>query len=98
METLVSVLKKVESMGYLGAFRITDAGLHVEQTGHEFQPNEVEIDHFYRFEGESSQDDEAILYAITTSSGEKGTLIDAYGASGDSTVGAFIRQVKTISK
>ncbi len=98
METLVSVLGKVEEMGYISQFRVTADGLHSQLSNMNYAPDEVKVDHFYRFEGESSQDDEAILYAILTSSGEKGTLTDGYGASGDPAIETFMRKVQGISK
>jgi hypothetical protein len=97
METLVSVMQKVESMGYVSQFEITEAGLHSIETGDIFQPDEVRVDHFYRFEGESSQGDNAILYAIETGS-EKGTLVDGYGSSGDALVSEFMIKVEGIHK
>ena len=35
---------------------------------------------FYRFEGMSDLDDNMVLNVIETSAGEKGLLVDAYGA------------------
>jgi hypothetical protein len=98
METLVSVLNKIEAMGYLAQFRVTDQGLHSQLSGYNYGPDEIKVDHFYRFEGESSQDDEAILYAITTTSGEKGTLTDGYGTSGDPAITLFMGKVTDIHK
>ena len=98
METLVSVLSQVEAMGYRSQFRVTPDGLHSEASGKIYDPDEITVDHFYRFEGQSSQDDEAILYAISAASGEKGTLTDAYGASGDTAVAAFMQRVTSIRK
>ena len=43
-------------------------------------PEEFGVDEVYRFEEDSSPDDNSILYAITSSEGVKGTLVDAYGA------------------
>ncbi len=40
----------------------------------------MEVVEFYRFEGASNPDDNSILYAIETSDGLKGLLVDAYGA------------------
>jgi hypothetical protein len=34
----------------------------------------------YRFEGDSNPDDSSIVYAISSNTGLKGTLVDAYGA------------------
>ena len=42
-----------------------------------FQSSEVEVSHFYRFDGESNRSYNAILYAIKTNDGERGTIIDA---------------------
>jgi hypothetical protein len=98
METLVSVLAKIEAMGYIAQFRVTPDGLHSQLSGQNYNPEDITVDHFYRFEGESSQDDEAILYAIATGSGEKGTLTDGYGTSGDAAVASFMRQVTDITK
>ena len=98
METLVSVLNKIEALGYVSQFRVTPEGLHSQLTGRNYRPEEIKVEHFYRFEGESSQDDEAILYAIATASGEKGTLTDGYGASGDAAVASFMRKVDDIKK
>ena len=33
----------------------------------------------YRFEGDSSPDDNSVLYAIESKGGIKGVLVDAYG-------------------
>ena len=53
---------------------------------------------FYRFEGESDPDDNAILYIIETNDGTKGTLVDAYGVYNDSRVSQFMKAVETIQK
>lgn len=63
-----------------------------------YAPEDVHIQNFYRFEGDSNPDDEAILYAIQTTDGIKGTLVDAYGPSADADVNAFILQVHDMHK
>jgi hypothetical protein len=42
-------------------------------------PEQFNVDEFYRFEDNSSPDDNIVLYAISSYTGIKGTLIDAYG-------------------
>jgi hypothetical protein len=54
--------------------------------------------HFYRFEGESNPSDSSIVYALESSDGEKGTLVDGYGTSSDTHVTHFMQQVKEIHK
>ena len=53
---------------------------------------------FFRFEGESDPDDNAILYVIETTDGLKGTLIDAYGVYNDQRVTQFMKDVNMIQK
>jgi hypothetical protein len=58
----------------------------------------VKAVNFYRFEGISNPDDMSILYAIETSDGRRGTLVDAYGFYSDDETGEFINQVEINKK
>lgn len=98
LETLVSVLKKLEDRGYVTQFKVTDKGMISLATGLVFQSGDIEIESFYRFEGESDPEDSAVLYAVRAYNGEKGTLIDGYGNSSSPEVGEFIRKVREIEK
>ncbi len=48
-----------------------------------FNPEDFEITEVYRFEGESDPSDEAVVYAIESTSGMKGVLVNGYGISAD---------------
>ncbi|WP_298151870.1 hypothetical protein [Flavobacterium sp.] len=98
MTTLSSILARLESEGYTNQFKATEAGLLSLQSHYTFSPDELCVTHFYRFEGESNQDDSAILYAIETNNNEKGTLVDGYGPSADTLVGDFMQRVEGIHK
>jgi hypothetical protein len=98
MSTQVSVLNKLSREGYTVQFKGSAQGLVSLATEKTYKPFEVEIKHFYRFEGESSTDDSSIVYAIETTTGEKGTLVDSYGAYGDPLIAKFIKEVETITK
>lgn len=74
----INKLKKEE--GYLHDFNLTDEHLTLSEK-EKFSENEFKVDKFLRFEGMSNPDDNAILFAITTSDGKKGTLLDGYGIS-----------------
>ena len=58
-----------------------------------FAPHQVAILEYHRFEGVSDPDDMAILYAIETSTGVRGTLTDAFCVYADPHVGAFVKDV-----
>jgi hypothetical protein len=52
------------------------------------------ISEHHRFEGASDPDGMALVYAIESSTGVRGTLADAFGVYSDPLVGAFIADVK----
>ncbi len=98
MVTLATVITKLTRKGYETQFKVTPEGLSSLSSEKLFRPNEVKVTHFYRFEGESNPADNSILYAIETTTGEMGTLVDGYGISSDHLVDAFIKQVERINK
>jgi|SRR5450759_1232436 len=94
MQPMVSILGSLTALGFETQFKATEQGLLSLTTRKTFQPGEITMVHFYRFEGESNPDDNAILYAIETNDGEKGTIVDAYGPYNDSQVTNCMRQVQ----
>lgn len=46
-------------------------------------PGDFEIVEVYRFEGNSDPADEAVVYAIESTTGEKGVLVNGYGPSSE---------------
>ena len=44
-------------------------------------PDKYEIVHIYRYEGDSSPDDEAVVYGIKSSSGKKGVYVAGFAAN-----------------
>jgi hypothetical protein len=63
------------------------------ETGEKFRSRDVVVREYRRFEGVSDPDDTAIVYAIETRSGTRGTVIDAYGVYADPAVSAFMASV-----
>ncbi len=98
MSTLVSCMNNATRKGFKADFRVTENGLESSSNDKVFQPTDVCIENFYRFEGESDPADSTILYLIKTNSGLKGVLLDAYGAYADDNVSAFIQNVECIVK
>lgn len=98
MKSLATCLSKMEQDGYTEEFKVSDRGLESIQTGRSYQPNDIQVVNFFRFEGMSDPDDNAILYVINANDGAKGTLIDGYGIYMDSKISAFMREVDSFSK
>ena len=98
MKTLASCINKLVLDGYEEDFKVTDEGLFAAHFNKVYQPEEIHIVNFFRFEGASDPADNSILYAIETSDGAKGTLTDAYGPYADEKVDTFIKKVEDIQK
>jgi hypothetical protein len=98
MKSLATCLNKIVADGYRETFKITDAGLQSLSGEVVYQPEEITVVNFFRFEGSSDPDDNAILYVIETSDGKKGTLVDAYGIYNDARTSAFIKEVHEFHK
>jgi hypothetical protein len=79
-ESLIEALADLKSRGYTTAFETLQTCLYCGDLDIRLNPEEFTVDEVYRFEGDSSPDDNAIVYAITSDEGVKGTLVDAYGA------------------
>ena len=98
LKSLSSILNKAVKDGYTQNFKILEEGLQCLETETIYQPADVEIVNFFRFEGVSDPGDNAILYVIKTNDGIKGTLTDAYGAYADPNIDKFIKEVENIQK
>src|SRR3982750_3478545 len=98
LNTMVDCVNSLVLQGFTEDFKAREAGLESLTTRRIYKPEEVKILNFYRFEGESDPADNSILYAIETTDGKRGTLVDAYGPYADSKVSSFLHEVEEIKK
>ncbi len=98
LKTLVSCLNTLSREGFSDDYKITEQGLKSLKRDRIYSPEEVKVLNFYRFEGNSDPADNSILFAIETSDGGRGTLVDAYGPYADSKISQFMHQVEEIKK
>lgn len=96
--SLVNVTNTLKKNGYTEDFRITEEGMCGSKSKETYQPEEVTIVDFYRFEGITNPDDMSILYAIETADGLKGTISNSYGPYADANVDDFLKRVEDIGK
>jgi hypothetical protein len=97
-ETLTHVVDELIRRGYQEHFRVVDGRLQAIGTGQRFEPKDIVIRGYYRFEGVSDPDDMSIVYAIETSSGVRGFLVDAFGVYSDPAIGAALQHVPILGK
>ncbi len=93
--TLSETVEGLKNQGYHLDLNIKQECLVCHQTQTELSPEEFEIDAIYRFEGQSNPDDEAVVYAISSSKqGVKGVLVNAYGIYADEASSALVQKLR----
>lgn len=95
-ETLAGAIDQLARRGFTESFSVVGNRLRVVETRKTFRPDEVVVREYRRFEGVSDPDDMAIVYAIETEGGIRGTLVDAYGVYSDPAVSAFLEAVPIV--
>ena len=97
-ETLKRIVDELGRRGYTEHFKAVQGGLAALGTGQRFEPEDLAIRGYYRFEGTSDPDDMAIAYAIETKSGVRGILVDAFGVYADPTTSEVLKRVPILGK
>lgn len=98
MKTLVEVINRLREKHYIHDFEVSHHKMICKETGDCFDAHEVTIDKTFRFEGDSNPDDMSVLFAITSNSGIKGVLIDAYGTYSNADVSEFIKKIPKLDE
>ncbi|WP_223608250.1 hypothetical protein [Chryseobacterium sp. OSA05B] len=81
MTTLSQVMKTLSERGIHREFRMNEnCEMKFENSDKIYQPSELIILKTYRFEGDSNPDDNAVLYVLKDNAGNRGMIIDSYGA------------------
>ena len=83
MTPLSTVMANLAKKGFDKEFKIEKEGARLDGHGRIYQPGDLWILKVYRFEGESDPADMAALYAIETTDGKQGFVLNAYGTYSD---------------
>lgn len=93
-ETMVEAIEDLKTRGYSRNFNVDSDGVLKEgDSSITFLPSSVELHELHRFEGATNPSDMSILYAVKTDTGEKGTVVDAFGVDGSEIVSKFMNRV-----
>jgi hypothetical protein len=82
------------AQGFTGSFMAVAGALRLLDGSRVFSPEQVNIRDYRRFEGVSDPDDTSIVYAIESTDGTKGTLVDAFGVYANPAVAAVMERVR----
>jgi hypothetical protein len=75
--SVADTLKTLHERGYVADFATDIVCLYCGEFDIRLHPEEFIVDQVFRFEGDT--DNNIVLYAITSSTGVKGTLVDKLG-------------------
>ena len=83
-DTLSEAIFSLKNQGYTNDFNLHPEWIECPPLKVRLTPEEFHVDQVHRFEGMTNPDDSAILFAVSSTSGLKGLLVDAYGPYADS--------------
>ena len=97
-DTLTEGIISLRKKGYTADFNLHHEWIECTHLDLRLKPEEFHVDEVHRFEGMNNPDDSEVLFAISSSRGAKGVLIDAYGAYAVSVSPEMIKKLKIDSK
>jgi hypothetical protein len=97
-DTLTQAITALKNAGYNNDFNLHPEWIECPPLQLKFGPAEFHVDEVHRFEGMNDPDDSAVLFAISSTAGVKGLLIDAYGAYAESVSPLMIEKLKIDSQ
>lgn len=78
--TLSAAITDLKELGYTQDLNLSESGVENKKLKRMHAAEDFNVVKYYRFEGDSNPDDNSVLYVIETLGGDKGLLVDAYGA------------------
>jgi hypothetical protein len=83
-DSLSVAVNALQARGYTHDFNLHPEWIECQPLRLRLAPEEFHVDEVHRFEGMTNPDDSSILFAISSTSGIKGLLVDAYGVYAES--------------
>ena len=93
--TLSGTMNELRKEGYTEDFNLKQNCLECHEGEFKIFAEDFKIDKYFRFDGQSDPDDQAILYAISSDRYQlKGVLVNAYGIYSDPITDKMLRKLK----
>lgn len=84
--SVIEALEELKSMGFTVDFNLQEETIFNN-------PNNYEILHIYRYEGDSNPDDEAIVYGIKSNTGKKGVFVSGFSPNSESEAAKVLHEL-----
>src|SRR5699024_2224496 len=92
--SLSVAIADLQKKGYTEDFNLIAEGVESKSLKRKWEAGDLEVVKFYRFEGMSNPADNTILYLIETNDGNKGLLLDVYGADTGEVSDAMLKKLR----
>ncbi|GEC70469.1 hypothetical protein SAMN05443543_103108 [Flavobacterium flevense] len=89
--TVSKALEELNNKGYTVDFNVQESKIINN-------PNDFEIQHIYRYEGESDPGDEATVFGIESKTGEKGVFVAGLNAYTENSAAMVLHDLSTKGK
>src|SRR4030095_176540 len=93
-ESVVDALNDLRNKGYEADFSTSTDCLYCGDLDIRLNPEEFHVDEIYRFDSDSTPANNCVIYAITSSTGVKGTLVDSYGSYAETLSFEMIKKIQ----
>lgn len=80
--SLSVAIEQLQKEGYTEDFNLVEDGIESKGLKKQWKAGDCEVVRYFRFEGMTDPGDSSILYALETTDGKKGLLVDNYSAAG----------------
>lgn len=75
--SVLKALEELKAMGFIIDFNLQESAIMKN-------PENYEIVHIYRYEGDTNPDEEAVVYGIQSNDGKKGVYVAGFSANSES--------------
>lgn len=96
--TMSDALNQLRKRGFDSGFKLVDGHLVCLETKKKYQPPDLGITEYHRFEGDSNPSDMSIVFAVQCNDGNKGTVVSSYGTYATDGLLSFMDKVKVVDK
>ena len=93
-DSLAEAINGLRERGYTEDLNLKSHCLECASADLQLHPEHFTVDEYHRFEGASNPDDNSIVYAISSTDGLKGILIDAYGMYSESLTDEMAKKLR----
>lgn len=91
---MIEAIKELKRRGFKDEFKLEQDGMRSLDSNKIYEPNDMKIIEYHRFEGISNPSDMSAVFAVKCTDGTQGIIVTSYGTYADIKLISFLDQVK----